>query len=217
MNLKKKLSCSGLLYLILDKQTADNLKIDLTDIAKKLAGSEVDLFQLRAKGISDPELLNLSRQLSLIFKKARKDFIINDRADIAYLSGASGLHLGCSDINEKDARILLGKKIVLGKTIHSFQEFKKVELNYIDYLSLGPFFDSQTKQPNRMPLTPPEIKKIISENKKVMFAIGGINRYNIYSLLEAGIKNIAVSSAVVAAPSPLEEIKELKRCLKKAS
>ncbi|MCF7887088.1 MAG: thiamine phosphate synthase [Candidatus Omnitrophica bacterium] len=215
--MKKKLFSNGLLYLILDKQTADSFSIDIFDFAKKLAGSDLDLIQLRAKKINDFEFLKLAKKLSLLFKKNKKLFIINDRPDLACLSNASGLHLGSSDIPIKDARILLKKRKIIGKTIHCLKELRNTDLSALDYFALGPFFKSKTKTNNRHPLSKSEIIQITKKTKKVLFAIGGINRYNVDSVLRYGIKNIAVSSAILSSSNPIGEIKEIKKCLKKVS
>jgi thiamine-phosphate pyrophosphorylase len=217
MTLKKKLFSNGLLYLILDKQAADSLSINIFDLAKELANSELDLIQLRAKKINDFKFLRLAKKLSLLFKKNKKIFIINDRPDLAYLSKASGLHLGSSDIPAKDARILLKKRKIIGKTIHCLKELQDTDQTNVDYLALGPFFKSKTKTNNRSPLSKNEIIQITKITKKVLFAIGGINRYNIDSVLKYNIKNIAVSSAILSSSNPIQEIKEIKKCLKKAS
>lgn len=217
MILKKKLSSTGLLYLIIDKQIADRHNKNILNLAKKLANSSLDLVQLRAKNITDLDFLNLAKKLVPIFKKSKKPFIINDRADIAYFSGASGLHLGNSDMPIKAARKLLKRKKTIGKTIHCLKELKNTDQTTVDYLALGPFFKSKTKTNNRAPLSENEIIQITKITKKVLFAIGGINRYNIDSVLRYGIKNIAVSSAILSSSNPIQEIREIKKCLKKAS
>jgi len=203
--------------VVIDEKIAKELNQKILNLAREIAASSVDLVQLRAKNTNDTQYLSLAKKLTVLFKKKNKIFIVNDRADIAYLSGANGVHLGASDVSEEEARIILGKKAIVGKTIHSLKEIKSTSQSAVDYLSLGPFFESKTKQPNRRPLTRKEINRIISENEKLIFAIGGINLYNIDSVLKSGIKNVAVSSSVLSATHPLKKIEELKRCLKKVS
>lgn len=215
MILKKKLSASGLLYVVIDKEIVDTFKINILDFSEELANSPADLIQLRAKKMADSEFLTLAKKLALLFKRKKKTFIVNDRADIALLAGADGLHLGSFDIPQEDARRLIGQKLLLGKTINNLTELKKTDQKKIDYLSLGPLFLSQTKMPNRTPLKKQEIENILGKNKKVIFAIGGINRYNVGSVLEYGITNIAVSSAIISAIQPKKEVESLKKCLKK--
>jgi thiamine-phosphate pyrophosphorylase len=175
------------------------------------------LIQLRAKNSNDFEFLSLAKKLSRLFKKAKKSFIINDRPDIAYLADADGLHLGQSDMPVNDAKKIIGEKKVLGKTIHCLKELINTNQSQIDYLGVGPFFTSKTKKNNRIPLKNIEIKQMVAKSKKVIFAIGGITRYNVDSVLKYNIKNIAVSSAILLSSNPSQEIEEIKKCLKKVS
>lgn len=217
MNWKKKLSSNGLLYAIIDKKAIEKNKLNIVNLAAKLGESAVDLVQLRAKNTTDADFLQLAKRLAGLFKLKKKIFIINDRADIAFLAKANGLHVGVKDISETEARFLLGQKMILGKTIHNLTELQSTRQEEINYLSLGPFFLSKTKKKNRKPLTRPEIKKIIKKTDKVLFAIGGINRYNMASVLAYGIKNLAVSKAITSSLCLEKKINEFKQCLKKVS
>jgi len=222
MNWKRKSSKNGLLYVILDKEVIDKAGVNIFSLADKLAHFGVDIFQLRAKGISDKEYLPLALRLSKIIRRRKKLFIVNDRADIALLSKASGLHLGESDISPKQARKIVGKKAIIGKTIHSLKELKKLNdqegrgKSKVDYTSFGPVFKTETK-PHLRPLPFKKLRALISKNKKLMFAIGGINQYNIESLLETGIKNVALCRGIILAKNLKTSVKEYKKCLKKAS
>ncbi|MCF7892760.1 MAG: thiamine phosphate synthase [Candidatus Omnitrophica bacterium] len=215
--MKKKLSSNGLLYLILDTQIADSSNRNILSLANELSKTSLDLIQLRAKNTNDSDFLSLAKRLSCLFKKTKKYFIINDRADIASLADADGLHLGQYDIPLNEAKKIIGERKTFGKTIHSLKELINTDQNRIDYLGVGPFFASKTKKNNRKPLKKNEIKQITAKSKKVIFAIGGITRYNIDSVLKHGIKNVAVSSAVLLSSNPYQEIEEIKKCLKKAS
>ena len=222
MNWKRKSSKNGLLYVILDKKVIDTAGINIFSLADKLAHFGVDIFQLRAKGISDKEYLSIAVKLSKIIRKRKKLFIVNDRADIAHLSKASGLHLGKSDISLSQARKIVGKQAIIGKTIHSLEELNKLndrkhrQKGRLDYTSFGPAFKTKTK-PNLRPLTSKELKALISKGKKLMFAIGGINQYNVESLLESGIRNIAICRGIILAKDLKTRVKEYKKCLKRAS
>ncbi len=218
MNWKRKSSKNGLLYVILDKEVIDKARINIYSLADKLAYFGADIFQLRAKGISDKEYLSLAIKLSKIIRKRRKIFIVNDRADIAYLSGACGLHLGESDISLSQARKIIGKQAIIGKTIHSLKELKVLDAreSELDYVSFGPAFKTKTK-PELKPLTSKKLKVLIAKSKKLMFAIGGINQYNIETLLKSGIKNIAVCRGIILAKNLEISVKKYKKCLNRAS
>ncbi|MCK4912941.1 MAG: thiamine phosphate synthase [Candidatus Omnitrophica bacterium] len=222
MNWKRKFSKNGLLYVILDKEVTDKAKINIFLLADKLAYFGVDLFQLRAKGLSDKECLSIATKLSKIIQKRRKMFIVNDRADIAYLAGASGLHLGENDISPFQARKIIGKGTIIGKTIHSLGELKnlntqeRIDGAKIDYVSFGPTFKTKTK-PSLQPLASEELKILIKKSKKLIFAIGGINQYNIDSLLDSGINNIAICRGIILAKNLKTTVNNYKKCLNKVS
>ena len=228
MSWKRKFSKNGLLYVILDKNVVDKVKGDIFSLADKLARCGVDLLQLRVKDICDKELLFLARQLSKIIHQRKKLFIVNDRADIAFLSGANGLHLGEKDISADQARKLLGKKAIIGRTIHHHNKIKDtltgtgtqrgtgIKEKEIDYISIGPVFKTQTK-PHLKPLTSKKLKMMMSKSKKLVFAIGGINLYNINLLLKSGIKNVAVCRDILEAKNLKTTLGEYKKCLKRIS
>lgn len=216
MSWKRKPSRNGLLYVILDKEVIDKAEANIFSLADKLAHFGVDIIQLRAKGISDKEYLCLAKKLSKIIRKRKKLFIVNDRADITYLSNASGLHLGEGDVSVKEARKILGKQVIIGKTIHSLKELKNLSKIGLDYISLGPAFKTKTK-PSLKPLTSKKLKTMIVKSGKLIFAIGGITQYNIESLLESGIKNFAICRDILLANNLETIIKKYRKCLKKAS
>lgn len=222
MNWKKISSRNGLLYVILDKKLIDAAGIDILALANRLVHLGVDMFQLRVKGTSDKDYLTLAKKLSRVIREQGKLFIVNDRVDIAYLSNASGLHLGEEDIPVDQARKILGKKAIIGKTIHSLKELKKFYLesrrqNHMpDYLSFGPVFKTKTKS-GLTPLSIKERTALIKKGRKLIFAIGGINQYNIESLLASGVKNVAVCRGIIQTKNLKTAVNRLKRCLQKAS
>jgi len=213
---KKKFLNSGLLYLILDQKVIDKAKINIFSLADKLAGYGVDIFQLRSKDLDDNLLLDLSKELSKIIRKRKKLFIVNDRTDIAYLSKASGLHLGKDDISATEARKILGKDKIIGKTTHSLKELLKFKNDDVDYLSIGPVFATKTK-PKLTPLSNLQLTSMLGKVNKQIFAIGGINLYNVGSLFEKGIKNIAVCRDIILAKDLELQVKKYKKCLRKVS
>jgi len=212
---KKNLSRAGLLYVILDKKIIEEANLDIFSLTDELAHYKVDIFQLRAKEAGDKELLQLARGLAKIIHKQRKIFIVNDRADIAYLSGADGLHIGENDISPKEARKILGEKAILGSTIHSLDELRRLQKEKTNYTGIGPVFKTKTK-PSLAPLQSKELRTIISNTNKLVFAIGGINLYNIGSLVAMGIQNVAICRGLILCKDLKEAVGEYKECLVKA-
>ncbi|MBU0694749.1 MAG: thiamine phosphate synthase [Candidatus Omnitrophica bacterium] len=212
---KKKFLNSGLLYVILDETVIKEADRDIFSLADKLSFYGVDILQLRAKNIDGKNLLQLARNLAIIIHRRRKLFIVNDMVDIAYLANADGLHVGGNDLPVKEARKILGKKRIIGKTVHSQVELESFQKEEVDYLSIGPVFNTEIK-PSLAPLGEEKLKNILSKAKKLTFAIGGINLNNINILAAVGIKNIAFCRAALT-KNLKNTIGEFRQCLKKAS
>lgn len=204
------------LYVILDTAVTYENNLDIFATADKLAKYGADIFQLRNKNICDKKLLEIACKLKKILGKRKKKFIINDRADIAYLSDADGLHLGKNDIPPDKARKILKKNKLIGKTAHSLKELEQFQKEPIDYFGIGPVFETETK-PELPPLKITQLKIMISSAQKAIFAIGGINLYNINSLCKLGIKNIALSRGILLSKDFKSTVEGLKECLRKAS
>lgn len=202
------------LYVILDYETTEKAGIDIYTLAEKLSAWGADIIQLRAKNICDKKLLAMAQKIRKITARHKRLLVINDRIDIACLAAADGVHLGEKDIPPEQGRRLLGKDAIIGITIHSLSELNKMQNYPVNYLAAGPVFHTRTK-PGLSALSTTALKRIIDSGKKTLFAIGGINMYNIGSLRRLGINNIAVCRAVILSKNLKKTLTQFKRCLKK--
>ena len=110
-----------------------------------LKKKKVSFFQLRLKKQSFKEKLMIGEKIKKICKKFNVKFLINDDALIAKKLNADGCHLGQKDMNIKKARKLIGNKII-GVTCHNSLKLTKVALkNKADYIALGAFNNSKTR------------------------------------------------------------------------
>ncbi len=209
-------SKNGLLYLILDSEVIKKAGLDIFSLADKSAAYGVDILQFRTKDSTDQEILQVSQKLAKIIQKRKKVFIVNDRADIAYLSGADGVHLGSCDISANQASKIIGKKAFIGRTIHTSRELIRFQKEPTNYFSFGPVFETKTK-PELKPLRCHELNRLINSTRKLTFAIGGINLYNINSVLDQGVKNIAVCRGIIGKKDLKAAIGRYKECLRKVS
>ena len=91
------------LYVILDVDIA-GLGGDIVEIARKTISAGADILQLRAKSCSDRMILKIGRAIKNLVRKSKVLFVLNDRADLARIIDADGLHLGQEDLSAKDAR-----------------------------------------------------------------------------------------------------------------
>jgi len=158
------------------------------------------MIQLREKQLDDQELLARARWLTEACDFANALCIINDRPDIAQLSGADGVHLGQDDCRVGAARQLIGPDHLIGLSTHSPEDINSADALAADYLGVGPVFPSVTKTFDRFPGL--ELISEAASSTKPWFAIGGIDQSNIHEVAGAGAKRTAVSSVVIAADKP---------------
>lgn len=161
-----------------------------------LDGGPVAAFQLRLKDVPDAEILRACDALLPVCQAADVAFILNDRADLAKVCGADGVHLGQSDGSIADARALLGKDAQIGRTCHDSRHLAmEAGEAGADYVAFGAFHDTTTKPSHYRP-EPPILTWWTTISQLPCVAIGGIFPGNAAPLIEAGADFIAVVRAV---------------------
>jgi len=165
--------------------------------AELLAAGGARLVQLRAKGTESAAMLRASQDIRMALG-GKALFIVNDRVDIALLSGAEGVHLGQEDIPLKEARRLLPSSII-GVSTHSLEEAKRAEEEGADYVSFGPIFPTVTKKDADAPKGIKRLCEIASKVDVPVVAIGGITIDNALQVMEAGASSVAVISDILLA------------------
>ncbi|CDN30360.1 Thiamin-phosphate pyrophosphorylase [Mucinivorans hirudinis] len=196
-----------MIYLVTD--SALSLGRSLVNIVAAALRGGVGMVQLREKEITSREFVELGRAIHSITLEYNVPLIINDRADIAQIIGAEGLHIGQSDISFKDARKLLGQSAIIGLSIENIEQARKARSWGVDYIGASPVFATPTK----IDTAPALGLKGVSELREVVdcriVAIGGINKSNIRQVIKAGADSVAVVSAICSAADPYLATKEL--------
>ena len=188
-------------------------------LASSLIKAGVDMLQLRDKRLADRELLQRARTLRQLLLElpsgGRPFFIMNDRADLALLAQADGVHLGQEELTVKDARAIVGPEMLIGISTHSINQARQAVLDGANYLGVGPTFRSATKQFEEFPGLD-LVRQVAAEIRLPAFAIGGINADNLDQVLEAGLCRVALHGAIGNASDPAQVARELKARLKAA-
>ena len=210
-------------------------------LVKTLVGAGVGMLQLRDKELDDRELTQRARLMVSLTRRQppappgvsatdnhdhakppaepgadgapRTLAIINDRADIAALASADGVHVGQEDLSVKDARTIVGPRALVGVSTHNIDQARAAVLDGASYLGAGPTFASRTKSFENFA----GLEYLTTAAREISlptFAIGGINAENLPQVLAAGITRVAVSAAVTAAPHPASAATELLAMLK---
>ncbi len=166
------------------------------ELTEQCCRGGADCVQLRCKNLvkTDKELLEIAQRFVEICRENEVISIINDRTDIAVLSDADGLHLGQDDISVQQARRLMSKPMIIGKSTHNLKQLKRAVDEGPTYVGIGPAFATQTKpQEKTAGLGYLETAvEILKDTGLYHTAIGGINLENIDQVLEKGVKTVAV-------------------------
>jgi thiamine-phosphate pyrophosphorylase len=163
---------------------------ELLSITKDAVRFGVDIVQLRDKSGTARDVLAFAREAVRIINKHIL-FIVNDRADIAELSGADGVHVGQDDLSLTDARRLLGPDAIIGVSCQTWEQARRAEDEGADYIGFGSVFTTKTK-PGRLPMDPALLKKVLEGIRIPVFPIGGITAGNIERVTALGATRAAV-------------------------
>jgi thiamine-phosphate pyrophosphorylase len=174
-----------------------------------------DWVQLRLKNVSDEEYLKAALEARQITSSHKAVFIVNDHLNVALDARADGCHLGRGDMDLAKARKMVKDGFVLGGSTNSLEHIIQAEKAGADYVGLGPFRFTSTKD-NLNPILRLEGMKQIMELYHALglqipvFAIGGIAMQDADALAQIGLYGVAVSGAVTYAEEKALVVKRLK-------
>jgi thiamine-phosphate pyrophosphorylase len=192
--------------------TGANCTAALDWTIREAAAGGADLFQLREKDLSDRDLLERARNVRRWTREVGALFIVNDRADIARLVEADGVHLGQDDLPVREAWRIVGPDLLIGVSTHNLDQLRQAILDGASYVGIGPTFPSSTKSFAELAGLD-FIRQATAETSLPAFAIGGINPDNITDAITAGARRIAVSHAICQSNNPRALAAALRRGL----
>jgi thiamine-phosphate pyrophosphorylase len=186
------------------------------DCALSLAEAGVRLIQYRNKSATARQYLDSSRELAEALRPRGVTFLVNDRPDVAFLSGASGVHVGQDDLDVEQARRVAGQDKLVGVSTHNLEQFNKAVASSADYIAIGPLF-STTSKANPDPIVGLAfLRRVRGMTDKPIIGIGGISLDRAKSVIEAGADSVAVISGVLSAPNPSESARQYLEVLETA-
>jgi thiamine-phosphate pyrophosphorylase len=170
-------------------------------LVSALVEAGVGMIQLRDKRLSDRELAARARWLRVLIRDKPTLLIVNDRPDVATATHIDGVQLGQEDLTVKDARTIVGTRMLVGVSTHNLEQARAAALEGANYLGAGPAYPSQTKSFDELAGLE-YIRAVSAEIRLPTFAIGGINCDNIRDVIDAGATRVAVGAAITNAPDP---------------
>ena len=185
------------LYAILDLDLSQARGLKPLDVLDAWLAAGVRLVQLRAKNAASGEFLTLADEMSARCRAANAVFIVNDRADLARMCGADGVHVGQDDLSPAEARAMVGADAILGLSTHTDAQLEAACAQPVSYLAIGPVFGTTSKaQPD--PVVGLEgVERSARRARQAglpLVAIGGITLETAPAVLKAGADAVAVIS-----------------------
>lgn len=170
--------------------------------------------QLRVKFEPKETILEYALSAVALCNEYGAKLIVNDHPEIALEAGAHGLHLGLEDMPVEKARSLVGTKMIIGGTANTFTHIEQRVAEGVDYIGLGPYRFTKTKQKLSPILGLEGYAEIISKvNQKgiktPIIAIGGIEPQDIMGIMKLGLYGVAVSGAITHAANPAGTIAQM--------
>jgi thiamine-phosphate pyrophosphorylase len=178
-------------YPILDPEIAARHGGDPIAAAEQILEGGATILQFRHKGFFSHEVFAQLEAVAQLCRAAHVLFVVNDRADLAALTGAA-LHLGQDDLTPSSARKIVGSKTLIGFSTHNESQLRAAAAEPADYLALGPIFSTSSKS-NPDPIVGiDELRRLRWLTDRPLVAIGGITRANVRSVLAAGADSVAI-------------------------
>lgn len=176
------------------------------DQVRLLSLGGATLVQLRDKQMQALQLYEHARAALAVAAKFGLQLIINDRVDVALAVGAHGVHLGQDDMPPEAARRLLGDEAIIGYSTHTIEQAKKALTLPIDYIAIGPIFETATKTDTSPTLGLDGLRAVREAVGNLpLVAIGGISHANAREVIDAGADSVAVISALLSGPASIQE------------
>ena len=202
------------LYVILDSAL---LKAPPVECAQTLIEAGVRLMQYRDKTGSARQSLEVSTDLVQLLHPLGASLVVNDRADVAALAGAKGVHIGQEDLDVEQARRVVGISSWVGVSTHNLEQFRRAAATSADYIAVGPVFPTSSKANPDPVIGPQFIREVRPLTDKPIVAIGGITLERAASVIGAGADSVAVISDILAAPKPGERVRRYLEVLDRAN
>jgi thiamine-phosphate pyrophosphorylase len=198
------------LYVITPDASPDHV----IELAAAAIRGGADVLQLRHKKLARGELLSLARRLREVTTRSGALFVVNDFVDIALLCGADGVHLGPDDLRIQSALRVAGDRLLIGASASTPETARAAIVEGADYLGSGPAFATPIKSEKQV-IGPEGVAAITATagSKVPVFAIGGIDEWNVAQLTTVGLRRACVIRAVAEASDPEQATRRLRAML----
>jgi thiamine-phosphate pyrophosphorylase len=193
------------LNAIVDLEAAARAGWDPVQLAAAYVRGGARFLQVRAKQASGAEFLDIATHVVELARGSGALVIVNDRADIARLSGADGVHVGQDDLSPADVRRVVGGRAIVGLSTHTVAQMEAAVREPVTYVAIGPVFGSVTKATGYDAVGLTMVREASERARTAdlpLVAIGGITLDTAPSVLDAGAASVAVIGDLMAGGDP---------------
>ncbi len=170
--------------------------------------------QLRMKNATDEEVKQVAEEIIPLCQETDTILVIDDRVNVTMDTKVHGVHLGKNDMPAAEAREFLGAGAIIGVTANTADDiiaYKKID---VDYVGLGPFRFTATKEKLSPSLGLDGYRSVMAEIRNAgielpVVAIGGITLEDIDGIMATGVNGVAMSGAIINAENPVEYTKQV--------
>lgn len=188
-------------YVIVDPEVTNGRPV--TEVAEAALKGGASSIQLRDKRSDKGVLLETASALRALCDEHSALLFINDDADVAALSGATGLHVGQTDLAPSEARRVIGATQLIGRSNTDLDQTLQSQADGVDYVAIGPVFATETMgKAGKPPIGPETVRAVKDRVTPRLVAIGGIDATNALKVFTAGADAVCVASAVTLADDP---------------
>ena len=182
------------------------------DVARAFLEGGAQCIQLRAKTLSSDRFLELCDEVVAAAGSLGAAIVINDRADLALMSGAAGVHVGQDDLPVAAVRALLGLQAIVGYSTHSVDQIEEAAHQPVSYIAVGPVFPTRTKDTGYEHLGINLVADAVRRSHGLpVVAIGGITIETAPAVWAAGATSVAIISDLLAGGDPRARVASYNR------
>lgn len=185
------------------------------EVVEQMIASGVKVIQYREKEKTMREKYDQCLKIRELTREKDVAFIVNDHLDLALAVGADGIHIGQEDLPPGEVRKIAGPEIIIGLSTHSPEQARAALEQPVDYIGVGPIFDTSTKEDVCAPVGLEYLDYVVKNIELPFVAIGGIKEHNIEQVCRRGADCVALVTEIVAADSISDKINILQQLMGK--
>ena len=202
------------LYAIVDAGQARASGWSVPDLARAYLEGGARLLQVRAKQASAAAYLDMCEAVVEAARPFGATIIVNDRADVAWLAGAHGVHVGQDDLPVGAVRAAFGGLAIVGLSTHTHEQVAAAEADAPDYVAVGPVFGTSTSATGYEAVGLGLVRDAARWHgdragapRRPVVAIGGITLERAREVVDAGAASVAVISDLLAGGEPSARVR----------